>query len=152
MVRNCLKSMLIGTCLMTIPVVSAAVSANGYICDTDMSTGFAYDKGQERWHIATFASTKKFVVARGKASSDPWTVTEVGSAYPTCSSGRWREDGFFFCDAGLLGEFIMHSKDLRFEYVYLYGYVGVNHAPPALHLAPEGDDDPALLIGRCTLF
>lgn len=152
MMRDCLKLMVTGACLMMIPGISAALDVNGYICVTDMSTGFAYNKAQRQWHVTTFAPTKKFVVSKGKKRSEPWTVTEVGSDYPDCSTGQWREDGFFFCDAGLLGKFMMHAKDLRFEYVYLYGYVGVNEVPPPLHLPPEGSDDPALLIGRCTHF
>jgi hypothetical protein len=59
------------------PVVSQA--ADSYLCITEQSSGFAYDKARQQWRTAQFTAGKKYVIRRGtKDTTAAWSVWKFG--------------------------------------------------------------------------
>lgn len=133
-------------------VSSLTVAADGYLCVTDMTTGFSFDSASKRWNTTTFKATAQFVVRRPnaddkalyeKAATAKWVVKETGYPIPTAFCAEdFNIAGYLSCGDGLQS-FRMNKNDLRFLIAYTVGYVGRAKAD-------EGGDTPNIAIGKCS--
>ena len=126
---------------------------DGYICATDMVTGFT-SKGGE-WKSANFEPNRKFVVSpatQDHQSGMPaslavpdakWAVLVLGDKRATNICPEFDTLGNLVC-LGPFSEFRMNKDSLRFLYSYLSGYWDRSA------LASEAGDTPYIAIGRCT--
>ena len=127
--------------------------ADGYICATDMVTGFT-SKGGE-WKSANFEPNRKFVVSpatQAHQSGMPeslavpdamWAVLVLGDKRTTNICPEFDALGNLVC-LGPFSEFRMNKDSLRFLYSYLSGYWDRSA------LASEAGDTPYIAIGRCS--
>jgi len=116
----------------------AMAAPDSYICAQDMSTGFKFEHGS--WHRAFFRPSQKYLVTRSKQPNAVWEVKDVGqnSATVWCK-GDFNDAGNLFCEG--FAEFWMNRNNLRFQYVYRFGYVdNLDHA----------EDTPSISIGKCS--
>lgn len=132
----------------------AAVAADSYLCISDQSTGFAFNKDTGQWKPANFTAGKKYVLSRdGKG----WVLKEFGQANPVLRCPNdFNPSHYLGCDDGSM-QFRMNSRILRYELAYLLGYyVDYNELDSSLAKIPgatllhEGDDNPAIEIGKCS--
>jgi hypothetical protein len=126
---------------------------DGYICTTDMVTGFS-SKGGE-WKSADFEPNRKFVVSpatqaehtvtpTGLAMPDAkWNVLVVGDKRATNVCPEFDTTGNLICP-GPFSEFRMNKDSSRFLYAYLTGYW--DRIPPG----SEAGDTPYIAIGKCS--
>ena len=129
---------------LTLSATALAESSppNAYLCVSDFSTGFRYDKEAKRWGPATFRPSEKYLVSQ-KSANDKWQVKPVGTDYPMayCDKG-FNESDILICDG--VQEFRFNRKLLRFVSVYMLGY----YVLPSD--GQEGGDTPNLIIGTCS--
>jgi hypothetical protein len=139
--RN-IRLLFLFVCLLaTVPVY-----AESYLCVGDMTTGFSFDKNQRVWKRATFRSPK-FILARTNGEKSAWGVKEMGDTIPT-SYCEGFENEVLMC--GGFFEFRMNRETLRFMSIYMFGYWTDDKSKSAGK--EEGDDTPALTIGKCSPF
>jgi hypothetical protein len=127
----------------------------GYICTTDMVTGFS-SKGGE-WKSADFEPNRKFIVSPATQAEQAvvptlfaipdakWSVLVLGDKRPTNVCPEFDTTGDLICP-GLFSEFRMNKDSLRFLYAYLSGYW--DRTPPG----SEAGDTPYIAIGKCRLM
>jgi hypothetical protein len=116
----------------------AVAAPDSYICAQDMSTGFRFE--DRRWQAVRFHPERKYLVSRSQRPNAVWEVKNVGhnSATVWCKSD-FNDDGDLFCEG--FADFWMNRNNLRFQYVYPFGYVdGLDHA----------EDTPSISIGKCS--
>jgi hypothetical protein len=156
--------------VLVMPVVSQA--ADAFLCITEQSTGFAFDKARQQWRIAQFAPGKKFVIrrvtkdtvqefpngSRIPLSGAAWAVWAFGNdkiAYATCARD-FSDFGMLFCEDSMTTHTEFNKKTGRFINGTLYGYVqGAIHAPAIMPGEapvdmPEGSNTPYMEIGTCS--
>jgi len=132
------------TAFALLPMVARA---EGYICVTDMATGFAYKAGA--WRSTSFMPKEKFLVVRasgGEAPQVKWGVWPLGEeqAIAWCRD-EFDKSGDLVCKETRLVDvtFKMNKNTLRFLYAYLVGYWDRT-------AANESKDTPAIAIGKCS--
>lgn len=128
-------------------------SAEGYICVSDMVTGFT-SKGGE-WKSANFEPNRKFVVSPATQAHEAvtptwlnlpdakWAVLVLGDKRATNICPEFDALGNLVC-LGPFSEFRMNKDSLRFLYSYLSGYWDRSA------LASEAGDTPYIAIGKCS--
>ncbi len=123
-----------------------AAAADSYLCVADLTTGFSYDGAKKKWKSADFRSDKKLVISRGKQKSHTWEAKEVGDSLPgaTCEKD-FNDAGNLFCSG--VFDLRFNSRSLRFLYVYPIGYWSDGDKPG---MSREGDNTPAVAIGKCS--
>jgi hypothetical protein len=127
--------------------------ADGFICVTDMVTGFTSKEGE--WKSANFEPNRKFVVspaAQANQAGMPtppavpeakWAVLVLGDKRATNICPEFDALGNLVC-LGPFSEFRMNKDSLRFLYSYLSGYWDRSA------LASEAGDTPYIAIGKCS--
>ncbi|MDM7950090.1 hypothetical protein [Hydrogenophaga sp.] len=136
---------------LLLPVMASA--ATSYLCVADKATGMGFDKASGVWEVRTFRADSKYLVSEATEREEAiyaakWLVKKMGSSSPTllCPEG-FSEIGFLFCEN--LGEFKFNRKSGRYLRSYTMGYF--NDMPgKAGPLRAEGDDTPAIEIGKCS--
>ena len=152
--------------LLVIPILSVAfsraASADGWICIPDRATGVIFDKGTGSWHEARFGVYGKRYIIRHLTDAERrgWELTlgpqdhsplqfefgEVGSHdLEPCIYDHVDKNGnhTLICGLSLAERHIQFSpQTLRFQYVYLVGYVLPGNV--------EGEDTPYIEIGKCS--
>lgn len=123
-----------------------ASAADSYLCVAELATGFSYDGAKKKWKSADFRSEKKLVVSRSKQKSHAWETKEVGDSLPgaTCEKD-FNEAGNLFCSG--VFDLRLNNRTLRFLYVYPIGYWSDGDKTG---MSKEGDNTPALVIGKCS--
>ena len=123
-----------------------AGAADSYLCVADLTTGFSYDAAKKKWKSADFRSDKKLVISRGKQKSYAWEAKEVGDSLPgaTCEKD-FNDAGNLFCSG--VFDLRFNSRSLRFLYFYPIGYWSDGDKPG---MSREGDNTPAVAIGKCS--
>lgn len=123
-----------------------AGAADSYLCVADLTTGFSYDGAKKKWKSADFRSDKKLVISRGKQKTHAWEAKEVGDSLPgaTCEKD-FNDAGNLFCSG--VFDLRFNSRSLRFLYVYPIGYWSDGDKPG---MSREGDNTPAVAIGKCS--
>ena len=125
-----------------------AGASDSYLCVADLTTGFAFDSAKKQWGSAMFRSEKKLVVAKAQQKPYAWEVKEVGDSRPgaTCAQD-FKEAGNLFCSG--VFDLRFNSRKLRFLYVYPIGYWSDDDKGGP---SREGDNTPALAIGKCSVI
>ena len=133
-------------CLLTTLLVATSVYAtDSYLCVAEMTTGFTYDATKKSWKSADFRSEKKLAITRAKQKPYAWEAKEVGDSRPAATCERdFNEAGNLFCSG--VFDLRVNKRQLRFLYVYPIGYWSDDSGNPAYR---EGDNTPALAIGKC---
>ena len=120
-----------------------------YLCITDQVSGFAFDAQSSKWVATTFVANQRFILRRvrdddqDRYMNSKWTLSEFGQRSPMlfCRNDISNETHILSCDSYFL---LMFNYDtLRFQLIYPIGYV--NPAPNH-----EGEDTPAIQIGKCS--
>jgi hypothetical protein len=127
-------------------ISSSVWAADSYLCVAEMTTGFSFDGSKKKWISADFRSEKKLVITRAKQKLHAWEVKEAGDTRPgaTCEKD-FNEAGNLFCSG--IFDLRFNSRKLRFLYVYPIGYWSDDDKGS---MSREGDNTPALAIGKCT--
>ena len=131
-------------------LVAAAEEPTGFLCVSEAATGFGYNAATKSWQVTKFKATANYLLTRSSRTGAKWEVKEVGSRSPSmfCQADLSQEQ-LLSCQ-GFGAEFRFNGKLLRFMYTYTVGYWNED---TALAIAPgrkEGDDTPALVIGKCS--
>ena len=141
-----MKALLIGLIIIAGYASSSSLAADTYLCVVDAMTGFSIDKNTNRWRTTNFTAEKKVLFTRSKSGKVAWEVTEVGSSLPDAVCEKdFNEGGNLFCSG--LGEYKLNKQQLRFLYVYPFGYWDVDNKSD---LFKEGRNTPAMGIGKCS--
>ena len=129
-------------------LAARASASDSYLCVTDMATGFAFDKSQKQWHSTSFKVSNKYLVSKAQREGYAWEVKTAGStiALIFCKA-NFTEAGALRCE-GDLQEFNMNKKNLRFLSFYRAGYWTDGTGRTVLGM--EGDNTPAIEIGKCS--
>lgn len=124
----------------------SAIAADSYVCLAELTTGFSFDAGKNKWKSTDFRSEKKLVISRVKQKSYAWEAKEVGDSRPgaTCEQD-FNEAGNLFCSG--VFDLRFNNRTLRFLYVYPIGYWSDD---ARVGMSREGANTPALAIGKCS--
>jgi hypothetical protein len=143
-------------------LATSSVARESYLCITESSAGFSFDKQLRTWSPASFRGGRKFIF-RQKQDEDnatmPWAWT--WALFPFGSTEAWAVCGKDFeisdytqeCDG--IYDFAFNRKTLRFQIYYKFGF-----AIPSTNAAIngvtsnelEGNDTPFIAIGTCSLL
>ena len=124
---------------------TAATADESYLCAAEQTTGFTYDTAAKTWKNAVFRSEKQIAITRAKQRPYAWEAKEVGDSRPAATCERdFNEAGNLFCSG--VFDLRFNKRQLRFLYVYPIGYWSDDSSNPAYR---EGDNTPALAIGKC---
>ena len=135
----------VGRLFRLLPVLlfsGAALAADSYLCVAEQTTGFSYDAAKKAWRSADFRSEKKIAITRAAKKAGVLEAKEVGDSRPgaVCEQD-FNEAGNLFCSG--VFDLRFNRRQLRFLYVYPIGYWSDGAA------SREGENTPALAIGRC---
>jgi hypothetical protein len=133
-------------------------ATDGYVCVTDIQTGFAFDKEQKRWHQANFEAEAKYVISKASrkdlqtenlvaAEDETLVVKSIGASIPVsvCRKGfekTFDKDDEAHCEGVI--HFKMSRRLLRFLAVSSHGYWKYDA------MATEGYFLPTMSIGKCS--
>jgi hypothetical protein len=147
--------------------------ADGWLCVSDKSTGFSYDKFTKSWNISNFHADNKYIVRRPNAKDiktwgdidstlhleylmfpmgeevlfDGFTPNERPCDQPISQVNAKESlySGVLICKWGL-DTFSINTRTLRMQYHYAMGYIQQGNGP----LPYDQVDTPFLEIGKCS--
>lgn len=121
--------------------VKAAEKIEGYICISEKSTGFSFNKATKEWVITRFnVNDEKFVLTKNEGI---WNWKKLGeSASLFVCDDDFNGSGYLRC-RGIGDEITFNKKNLRFMSFYRIGYVSAGI------VGTEGGDTPNITIGKC---
>lgn len=138
--------------ILVIGILTAfrAFGADSYLCVTDLLTGFAFDSDRKAWKRTHFQAQEKFIISRASNQKYAWTVTVVGESRPHgyCEVD-FSKAGILFCK-GVYFDIHLNNKSLRFLYVHYIGYWDEGVMKDIFPDMKEGDNTPAMGIGKCS--
>lgn len=124
--------------------------AQSFICSTDAATGFIFNKTSSAWEPTQFQSEHKFVFTPSKFGIYKFEVKNLGESTPFAfCENEFSDNGSISC-RGLGQDFKLSSKSLRFLRTYQSGYWNEDAIKALLPSRKEGDDTPAMSIGKCS--
>lgn len=127
-----------------------AAAADRFLCVADKITGFNYDKHRQQWRQADFAPSLKLVISRAKNETYTWTIGELGSdTIKLFCKNDFSDSGLLYC-SGIGLDLRFNKKLMRFLYTYSIGYWDENAYKSLYPGRKEGDDTPAMAIGKCS--
>jgi hypothetical protein len=143
------------TVLALLPMLARG---EGYICITDMATGFAYRN--EAWRETSFKPNEKFIVRPPRDGEHAllaghwgipdakWVVERLGQGVGSAGCLDFDAAGNLFCNGAVMNfvidDFRMNKNSLRFLHAYLAGYWDKTSA------TGDGRDTPFIDIGKCS--
>ena len=125
-------------------------NAESYLCMDELVTGFRFTP-QTGWREASFKAEGKHVI-KPSINKGEWIVVRVGGSADGvvyCASS-FDDSGEFRCNS-YGTDFLMNKKNLRFLMIHTYGYWS-DPIPGEKTPYREGDDNPAIAIGKCVLL
>ena len=127
-----------------------AFGAEKYICTSEKTIGFKYNKTSKEWQAASF-SEHKYVISKPEDAKAEFVVTEIGSSYPlaTCKYPIQKEYGWLNCESGF-SDFRFNKINGRFMRSFMSGYISV--LPSINGQTDETSDTPSMEIGKCSSF
>ena len=163
---------LLGACLLlALNVGHAAESPTGWICISEVSTGFHYDAQTQKWSAISFESGHRYLVRKQnekekEAYQNPngWRRQlgmPVDIAYTVCKSGKECFSPTYYCvyppnetsgnmscvDTIGIVAFVFNIKTLRMQEYYFGGYMSQGLPWVSDTVNP---DTPFLEIGTCS--
>ena len=135
-------------------VLLAETSAiDSYLCVSDISTGFRYNKALDKWEIVNFiVDVNQFIVSRSTDKNIAWEVNRDGesSEYSICKKD-FDEYGFLYCVSNII--FKMNRFNLRFININPTGYYNSKSENiQEVMLFNDGSSEPYIEIGRCSII
>ena len=134
-------------CLLT----TLASADDSYLCVSDMSTGFKYNKALDKWEIANFiVDENKYIVRRSTDKNIAWKVKrfEQDSDLALCKED-FNKYGFLFCELNNI--FKMNKFNLRFVNIHPLGYYNSSSKDNQNTLLyKDGSTTPYIEIGKCS--
>ena len=129
-----MKKLIIVLLLTFTKILYAQVS---YLCISEKSTGFQYNKSRQNWEFVQFNNKEKYVI---KNTSSTWDVRKMGdsnSLMLTCTKSKPNT----IVDCTSVGEHFTFNP-VGMKYIY---YLSGGYAVPALF-----PDTPLIEIGVCS--
>ena len=112
-----------------------------YLCVSDLSTGFTYEKNLHKWTNSKFKADEKFIVKKLKSE---YTVKKFDVNFITnCDGANTHVNGFLNCPIPD-GDFFVNLNSKRFQYYQRIGYVGTDKSIDEMGLTPH------VTIGTCS--
>jgi len=126
--------------------VTALADEPTYLCVSEESTGFVFEKGS--WRRANFnVADEKYIVRRIKEDEfgfkdkdNPYGVFALGENFPEFRCSISEDSKNYICRIGL-GQFLFSPKSGRFIKTYTSGYWDG---------ADNSDNTPHITRGRCS--
>ena len=153
----------ISIALLFVALAAPAVAASGdsdFLCIADMATGFKFDPTTKLWQSAQFnVSKNRYVI---KITKDGLTWNDFGSTLPPLQCTPFNDSGSTSCSLGSITIVSFNRVNMRFQYVYLSGWVDSDLPPPkglennsALTgfwnaATAKSGNSPLVEIGRCS--
>jgi len=131
-------------------VTATSVNAEGWLCVSESSTGFAYDATTKSWQRSGFKPDGRYVIRPNRKNGLTWEVAELGknNDAPISECGvQPNEAGVLVCTS-IGNEFRINTKNQRFIHVYWLGYW--TYDPDNWILRNEAADTPSMTIGKCS--
>lgn len=137
-----------------------AAGADDYLCIADMATGFKFDPTTKQWRVAQFDVSRNRYIVKLTEKGPTWN--EFSSPLPPMQCTAFNESGFTSCSLGGIEEINFNRMNLRFQLVYLSGWVNSDLPPPAslknsstltglwTALTGKSGNTPLVEIGRCS--
>lgn len=138
--------------ILLVCLISTVASADAsYLCIGEHATGFEFDQKKKEWQVAKF-KTQKLIVKKDPPGKGPWKVYVFGNNTPEVECGNdFIVDTTLICTEGFGTEFRMNKKNNRFLYFFYFGY-WTDDKRRNKDISVEGEDTPAIEIGKCTEF
>jgi len=136
-------------CLLT----TLASADDSYLCVSDMSTGFRYNKALDKWEIANFITDEeKYIVSRSIDKNIAWEVKRIGESSELAFCKKdFDEYGFLYCESNII--FKMNKLNLRFLKINPIGYYNSSSKNNQdIVLYKDGSSMPYIEIGECSSF
>ena len=133
-------------CLLTIK----ASAGDSYLCVSDMSTGFKYNKALDKWEIVNFiVDENTYIVSRSMDKNIAWNVKRsMESSDLAICKEDFNEYGFLFCELNII--FKMNKFNLRFVNIHPLGYYNSSSKDNQnTVLYKDGSTTPYIEIGKC---
>jgi len=134
-------------CLLTTKVSSD----DSYLCISDISTGFRFNKALDKWDIVNFiVDEERYFINKSIEKNIAWEVTQIGkSSKITLCKEDFDEYGFLYCESNII--FKMNKLNLRFLKIYPTGYYNSSSKNNQdIVLYKDGSSKPYIEIGRCS--
>ncbi|HKF95788.1 MAG TPA: hypothetical protein VKB96_14585 [Gammaproteobacteria bacterium] len=112
-----------------------------YLCVTEKSVGFAYDKVTKTWDNANFTTDAKYLVSESNDPKYAYQLTRIGNKDPlaSCKQG-FNEYGYIFCaDVGFGSGFKLYG----FRFNRIIGKFLLTYPDGYYNVVP-GMDNPAI--------
>jgi hypothetical protein len=123
--------------LLLAPVEASA--ADTYLCESSNSTGFVYDKHNNKWIATSVELHHKYILKR-RYSSWTWVDFEDQNSAVYC-----KEPLAEFVSCNRIEDVRLDIKRLRFQIIYPLGYAWGPSAADGV----DGPDSPSIQIGTC---
>ena len=127
--------------------------AEQYLCVTEHSTGFFYNKSSRSWERRHFRTDNKYIIRKSNSKDISYKVIEVGEKIPDyICKDEFDKDGYLYCEnsheylLGTLGirinsgNFSFNKENGRFLEFIIGGYIS------------DDKDSPYISIGVCSPF
>ena len=148
----------------SLPLLAIQAHAQSWICLEEMATGLYLNESTNKWEIANFRPTEKYLVAPipEQINSDspeviPYGIKSFGEGYNKYSC----KEGFFLntniseteqpdymkidiLNCKGIGDFKFDRRSLRFLRTYPVGYIRKNEDG-----TENGNDTPLVAVGTC---
>ena len=143
----------IAAVLLWCVLLAEASAIDSYLCVSEISTGFRYNKALDKWEIVNFiVDVNKFIVSRSMDKNIAWEVNRKGesSEYSICKKD-FDEYGFLYCESNII--FKMNRVNLRFINIDPTGYYNSkSENDQNVMLFKDGSSTPYIEIGRCSII
>jgi len=139
-----MKKIILG--ILVAVFASPLYSADAYLCITEQSIAFLYNKSTKEWKGANFKHNKKYVIKKSNKKNVAWTVTPHGSNDYTlnCRYG-FNKLGYIRCND--IYRFRFNNKTMRFSLIVDGMYVV---DPQFIKDGRDGEFLPNMSIGKCS--
>jgi hypothetical protein len=128
-----------------------ASAMDSYLCVSDKSTGFRYNKALDKWEIVNFiVDVNEYIVSRSTDKNIAWEIKRKGesSEFSFCKKD-FDEYGFLYCESNIV--FRMNKLNQRFININPSGYYNSTlKNNQKVMLYKDGSCKPYIEIGRCS--
>jgi hypothetical protein len=143
----------IATVLLCCILLVEASAMDSYLCVSDKSTGFRYNKALDKWEVVNFiVDVNKYIVSRSLDKNIAWEVKrETGSSEFSFCKNDFDENGFLYCESNII--FKMNKFNLRFVNISPSGYYNsASKNDQEVMLYKDGSSTLYIEIGRCSII
>ena len=118
------------------------MSQSTYLCIPTAMTGFKFNKSTKKWYQTQFdAEGRKFTLSKSTDGEWKWRNLAYENVFTKCSN--FNDSGSLFCNN--IYDVVFNKKNMRYQLYYPFGYIN-----GGLDNSKEGEDSPAIEIGKCS--